>query len=1149
MRSEIADQAERRQALDPLHSFIIQAPAGSGKTGLLTQRFLVLLAIADQPEEIIAITFTRKAASEMKQRISRALWEAERQPLPADDYERQTWELARRVLARDHEKGWQLLDNPSRLRIQTIDSLCAQLVGQMPVCSEQGILPAVTEKADTLYMEAARLTVLALENDAEWTAAIAHLIQHLDNRLDKLQQLIAGMLAQRDQWLRHIVDIADTEDIRAHLESALTSQAEAVLRKLVECAPAEYQTEIVEMARFAADQLGTEIGNKTKIGYCTAMQEWPGGQVGDRLFWEGIADLLLTQAGDWRKRVTKDEGFPSAASVRDAGTKKRFTEMKQHMLDLLTVLQEQESFHQHLLLLRQLPPDRYEEAEWETLQALFKLLKVAAGYLVLVFQQHSQVDFTEITMAAIRALGEPEAPTDLALALDHKISHILVDEFQDTSFNQAELLSRLTAGWQSGDGRTLFLVGDPMQSIYRFRQAEVGLFLDIRDRGVFGQIPMKFLRLSVNFRSQQRIVDWINQHFPRILPAYDDATAGAVSYAQAEAFHPISSDEAVTVYPYLQKDDWAEAEQVVAIIHQAKAVQPDGKIAVLVRNRTHLASIVIRLKQAGLRFQAVEIEQLGQRPVIQDLIALTRALLHPADRIAWLAVLRAPFCGLSLYDLHVIANDSPGYTVIDLLHGQSTELSAEGRQRLERVGPVLDQAMALYDRIPLRRSVEGTWIQLGGPACVADETGLADAEVYFQLLEQFDTAGYRPDVQELEEQLVRLFALPDVTADDTLQLMTLHKAKGLEFDTVILPGLGKRSRRNQERLLNWLECPGQSGAADLLCAPISASGNDKNPISTYILSVEKNKTALEEARLLYVAATRAKHRLHLLGHIQVDPDTLENVVPDPPADTLLAKLWSAVAVYFQSQLADVKVMSPAVPPGINLEPQLTGRICLASDWQPPAVPSAIEVPVFLEKIDSVTESVDFDWAGEPARLVGMIVHRLLHHIGSIGIENLSQHDLSRFEQAGRLLLMQSGIAPHYLDAAVQQVSTALNTMCVDDTIGRWILSNQHQDAHCEWALSALTSDAAASLHIIDRTFVDADGIRWIIDYKTGSHAGGGIDEFLDREQLRYRPQLERYADIMQRMEKRPIHLAVYFPLLGKWREWAYQLPLEHTEQS
>ena len=204
LQLEIPDQAERLQALDPQHSFIIQAPAGSGKTGLLTQRFLVLLATVEEPEEIVAITFTRKAASEMKHRILQALRDAagdinsDAESVLNDAYQRQLRELANRVLAHDQAQGWQLLQNPSRLRIQTIDSLCAWLVDRMPVCSRQGALSSVAEDADRLYLEAARLTVEALEEEGEWTAAIEHLIGHLDNRLDRLQQLIADMLARRD---------------------------------------------------------------------------------------------------------------------------------------------------------------------------------------------------------------------------------------------------------------------------------------------------------------------------------------------------------------------------------------------------------------------------------------------------------------------------------------------------------------------------------------------------------------------------------------------------------------------------------------------------------------------------------------------------------------------------------------------------------------------------------------------------------------------------------------------------------------------------------------------------------------------------------------------------------------------------------------
>ena len=161
---------------------------------------------------------------------------------------------------------------------------------------------------------------------------------------------------------------------------------------------------------------------------------------------------------------------------------------------------------------------------------MLELLPRAAAELMLVFAERGQADFTEIAQGAVRALGEPDAPTDLLLSLDVRIKHILVDEFQDTSISQWELLERLTAGWQRGDGRTVFAVGDPMQSIYRFREAEVGLFLRARHQGL-GNVALEALQLTTNFRSQAGIVDWVNATFPRVLPPLEDETLGAVPYA------------------------------------------------------------------------------------------------------------------------------------------------------------------------------------------------------------------------------------------------------------------------------------------------------------------------------------------------------------------------------------------------------------------------------------------------------------------------------------------------------------------------------------------------------------------------------------------------------------------------------------------
>ena len=519
----IADHRTRARALDSSRSFIVQAPAGSGKTELLVQRFLVLLAGVESPEEIVAITFTRKAAAEMRQRILQALESARTDEAPEGEHEHHIWILACKALERDAECDWQLLDHPARLRIQTIDSLCAALARQMPMLSQFGAVPEIAEDAQPLYLEAARNTLFDLESDAEWSDSIAVLMQHLDNRLDRLQGLICAMLGGRDRWLRHIARTDDPKLQRRRLEAAMAERITMVLAELARLFPAAHGTELARLARFAASHLPAEA--KSAIACCKTLRYLPGSRLKHRSLWEGIAELLLTQAGEWRKSLTKRQGFPPKSSGRGVEEKHEFEDAKACMESLLHSLDEHDDLREKLCVLRALPSHRYEERDWEVLQALVQVLRVASAHLEVVFSKRGQVDFTALVLAAIRALGEPEAPTDLALALDYRIQHLLVDEFQDTSYNQYELLVRLTAGWQPNDGRTLFVVGDPMQSIYRFREAEVGLFLAAARHGI-GQVVLHPLHLTVNFRSQQGIVDWINRHFPQVLPARNNIDEG-----------------------------------------------------------------------------------------------------------------------------------------------------------------------------------------------------------------------------------------------------------------------------------------------------------------------------------------------------------------------------------------------------------------------------------------------------------------------------------------------------------------------------------------------------------------------------------------------------------------------------------------------
>jgi ATP-dependent exoDNAse (exonuclease V) beta subunit len=155
-----ADEFARERAVAVGQSFIVQAPAGSGKTELLVQRYLALLATVSEPETIVAITFTRKAAGEMRARIAAALRDAAISKLPPDEgHKLKRWELARAVLLQDERQGWNLRETPSRMRIVTIDSLCYSIVRQTPWTSEVGSVRGVVDNAEDLYAAAAHRTV------------------------------------------------------------------------------------------------------------------------------------------------------------------------------------------------------------------------------------------------------------------------------------------------------------------------------------------------------------------------------------------------------------------------------------------------------------------------------------------------------------------------------------------------------------------------------------------------------------------------------------------------------------------------------------------------------------------------------------------------------------------------------------------------------------------------------------------------------------------------------------------------------------------------------------------------------------------------------------------------------------------------------
>jgi ATP-dependent helicase/nuclease subunit A len=1114
MTTTIIDQTQREQALDPTQSYLVQAPAGSGKTGLLTQRFLRLLGQITHPEEVIALTFTRKAANEMRERIVQALLNAKHHPCPADDdHARTTWQLANTVLQQDAQADWQLLDNPNRLQIMTLDALCARLTRQMPLSTGLGGQTDIADNARELYHQAARQLIMQTQPSCPWYTQLKEVLLHVDNQAERLENLLVNMLACRDQWLPYLLSTSSHRDKRRRLEDGFRHIIGDNMAAIEQAIPDALLIELKELLQFAI-QHSTE-----KNAYLFAYALTDDSLTFEHDTWRAVANWLLTSNNQWRQRVDKRVGFPSPSS--NAAQADDWRMMKQRMTQLLETLTDYPDLQQALIDCKLCPPLRYTQTQWSIVDALITLLPLLCAALKLVFQQQHKVDFIEVAAQASAALGELEAPSDLALRLDYKIQHLLVDEFQDTSIQQFHLLEQLTAGWQFDDGRTLFLVGDPMQSIYRFRAAEVGLFLKAKASGI-GQLPLTFICLSSNFRSQATLIDWFNHTFAQAFPAQQSIDVGAIGYSAAVATQPIDATRPAVTY-HASRELAQQAGQVVSLIQHHQRQSDDISIAILVQSRTQLTAILPALRQANIHYQAVDIDNLRERSVILDLWSLTQSLLLPYNRLAWFSLLRAPWCGLTLADLTLIANYHPEHCLLTTLQDEHCleQLSPDGARRARYVSQVLDQALQQRQRLPLANWVKATWRRLNGPTCLTQPEQWEEANTFFALLAKFAIAGDLTDIDAFEQELASLYAPPSRHAQ--VQIMTIHKAKGLEFDVVILPGLAQKPGADKSPLLRWAQRARSSGESDLILAPIKASDAQSDPIVDYLKEQEKRKNEYEAGRLLYVATTRARRQLHLLATLDTDK---QGEIKPPMKSSLLHHIWPGVAEAFGQTLPEDA--PPAAQSGKTDVSRVIRRLPIDYFHQTAELPPAFEQSETAARTPPVLKF--------HAQHIGTVIHEQLLVTAR---QTVSIEDLPGLQNTWRIRLRALGMLDQDIGDAIQTIEQALAS-CLRDDIGRWILSPRHEQARTEYALTGILDGAYRSI-IIDRTFIDEHGVRWIIDYKTveSSSSPEDLSVFLQRQRRKHQQQLDNYARIIGQLGNHPIKCGLYFPQFAGWIDWEY----------
>ncbi|GAA5444700.1 recBCD enzyme subunit RecB [Microbulbifer sp. NBRC 101763] len=1133
------DADARSQALDISRSFAVSAPAGSGKTGLLTQRVLKLLAACQQPEEVLAITFTRKAAGEMRERLIDALHSARDQARPDNPHDAITWDLARALLERDRELEWELLQTPQRLRIQTIDGLCRSLASQLPIESGLGAPGEPLERTQIAFELAVVNLLKHLDGETPDTD-LQQLLLHLDNDLGQLNKLLRILLDKREQWLSPLLSV-NFDGAQDYFHFVID---ELVAEKLQDLTTAlgSYAGELLELASYAGSNLQKENPSHSLCLFAE-LDDFPSTDSSGLPAWLALGSLLLTTTGDLRKGggINKKLGF----GLPDKKDPERpiAEEYKQRMKDLLAELAGNEPLLSALREVGKLPSG-LQQSQWQLLQGLAQVLPKLVAELKLVFQQLGATDYTEVAQAALIALGDSDNPTDLALKLDLQTQHILVDEFQDTSHTQLQLLEKLTAGWQQGDGRTLFIVGDGMQSCYGFRNANVGIFLDARERGI-GEVPLEALDLKVNFRSESAVVNWVNETFQRAFPQADNIGRGAVRYLQSEAFKGSKwAEPSVNFYGCIDDEDRnREATQAVELVQQLQAQDPESRIAILVRKKKHLQKILPALSAANIAFQAPELAPLASKMVVLDLLSLTRALLDPSDRISWLAVLRAPWCGLQLPDLYTLANWGNGdITVTDtsarplLMALQEVDdialLSDEGRTRLAQVAPKLLHAWQQRGRKLLRTWIEGLWLELGGPATVAQKSDLNNVQDFLQLLEAFDTGGAITDWQQFTLALEQLYARP--AQDAKVQVMTIHKSKGLEFEHVLIPGLDQGGKPGSDQLLRWSEWLNREGESRFLLAPKNERGG-RDPVFEYLKHDNSERERLEGTRLLYVGCTRAIRSLHLLACI--NRDEKKGHLKAPGSAALLAGIWPSV---LHHQEGDWCHWLEAEEPLLNQDEASRDHdylLRLPDQWQPQAMPrqewlAQYRMPDYqpkTEEEDNIPElgQVALRWL----KHAGTVAHETLATIAETNINDWTPSKLEAQRPLWQLRLKQLGLSATSLDRAAEKVEIAVRNSLNCPT-GRWLLDGSLRESACELELHSGSRQLRRS--IVDRTFIDNEGTRWIVDYKTAEPSGEeSQEEFIAAQLEQYRDQLENYRKLFYARGERNIRCALYFPLMQR----------------
>lgn len=844
----MTDDASTRQiaAARPDRSTWLSANAGSGKTRVLTDRVARLLLHGADPQNILCLTYTKAAASEMQNRLFGRLGQWAMMPedelaatlsrLGEADRSAPRMAQARRLFA-------QAIETPGGLRIQTIHSFCASLLRRFPL--EAGVGPRFTEMDDT---SAAQLRADCLERLAEDAP---------DLFAEMAALLPAGAL---DQLVAEI----------ARRRGTLASGDGAAIRTALGLAPDE------SAGRIVAD---TFLGDEADL-LATVRTALEAGKPTDRKAAGLLAELRPPFGLDAVAALEGPFLFGATAKV-PFGAKTGTFPTKDTRAALGDACDALDKLMERVAEAR---PRRVALALAERSEVLGRF---AARFLDLYGRAKAArgwLDFDDLILRARDLLTRGDVATWVLYRLDGGLDHILVDEAQDTSPAQWDVIEALTREFAAGWGaraatRTLFVVGDRKQSIYSFQGADPAGFERMHDRFAAraGEGALARLELRHSFRSA-----------PAILSAVDATFAGAMDEEVAHLPFRADLPGRVDLWPLVEPDEtpdpaaWDDpvdrpeprgaqvrlADSIarwVADLIASQAMIPDrerpgyrrpvhaGDILVLVRGRGGIFHPLIRAcKAAGIDIAGADVLRLEDDLAVKDILALLRVLALPEDDLSLACALRSPLFGLSEGDLYALAHDRGGRHLWQVLRG--------ARETFPAVMDVLDDLMAQADYLRPFELIDRILLRHGGRARLVGRLGPESIDAIDALLAE--ALSYERTEAPSLTGFLAWFARDDVTVKRQagaggrhLRVMTVHGAKGLEAPVVILPDTMQTRARDDDRLIAPPDGP-------LLWRP---PATDRPPALALEEEARAAARRAERDRLLYVAMTRAETWLVVCG--------------------------------------------------------------------------------------------------------------------------------------------------------------------------------------------------------------------------------------------------------------------------------------------